>query len=869
MTAAQDERFEHALLDHGGILLTGIAGIGKSYLLRQVGERFAKRGFFAPVLRGTPLGAEMPLGVFLETESFGSTEVKDPRTENASKNPNATSIVSVFARQRSRAVLLIDDCENLDEVSLRVVDHLVRNVQIPALLATRDIRDISPVLARLYDGGDLLGVELEPLTQADADVVLDHVVDGSLTPEARRQLISAANGNPLHLREIVAGSIAQGTLEQTSHGWEFTGLPAPTPRLGELAGARYESLSHGVRDAAALIAIAGEYPPDRLEADHHLTLTRNGIIRYSDHEWLRLTHPLDRETLRAQYPPARWRDLTQVVVNALRDAGGERTEVMRRADRLSLEINGKIDARAARDLARHSLAAFDERLALRAAQAAITAEPTCADAHCLAGLAASALGSNDQAEASFAQAQANASTPDEVTRVALSYAQHHGLRRYDANRAVAIIDTALSHIEGSGVREDLQRSREQWAAAAGIAAASVRTNQPLAAMDEGRTPEEAQRAEVAVGMLSLAVAGVVSGPLDESLRLIPQLGRLSQDALHLIPGGKMLLEVTAAMALCYTGDVQSGRRRFRELIARSKVEGPEALGTLEYGLGIIELLSGSAERAYELGCSAVRNLKWRDLTGRLPAAQALVGATAVATGRETVADREFAQIPAAATNDPRVVMLIAWAEAWRLNRERAFGPAAQELVRTATWLLKAQHPYFAALLAHCAVRLGWALPEAAVVLEKAEETAGGGLLAILVQHADAASAQDQGALERVATEAAELGLATMAADIRERLAITPNEPPVSELWRRRQALKANRIHAEHPGMALWGARDTGRPDLSPRESAVAELAATRLTTKEIAQRQGVSPNTVTNQLAAVFRKLGVSGRAELREIFFE
>ena len=55
------------------------------------------------------------------------------------------------------------------------------------------------------------------------------------------------------------------------------------------------------------------------------------------------------------------------------------------------------------------------------------------------------------------------------------------------------------------------------------------------------------------------------------------------------------------------------------------------------------------------------------------------------------------------------------------------------------------------------------------------------------------------------------------------------------------------------------------PGLSPltdRELAVLRLMADRLTNPEIAARLGVSPHTVRNQIAAIFRKLNVSRRQE-------
>ncbi len=48
------------------------------------------------------------------------------------------------------------------------------------------------------------------------------------------------------------------------------------------------------------------------------------------------------------------------------------------------------------------------------------------------------------------------------------------------------------------------------------------------------------------------------------------------------------------------------------------------------------------------------------------------------------------------------------------------------------------------------------------------------------------------------------------------------------------------------------------------ERAVLGLAAAGLSNAEIAARRGVSPRTVANQLASVFRKLGVHSRLQLQ-----
>ncbi|MBX3713363.1 MAG: response regulator transcription factor [Lysobacter sp.] len=53
-----------------------------------------------------------------------------------------------------------------------------------------------------------------------------------------------------------------------------------------------------------------------------------------------------------------------------------------------------------------------------------------------------------------------------------------------------------------------------------------------------------------------------------------------------------------------------------------------------------------------------------------------------------------------------------------------------------------------------------------------------------------------------------------------------------------------------------------------RETAILRLLAEGLSNKQIARQLGTSPNTVRNQIHAVFRKTGVSNRTELALLRF-
>jgi DNA-binding CsgD family transcriptional regulator len=54
------------------------------------------------------------------------------------------------------------------------------------------------------------------------------------------------------------------------------------------------------------------------------------------------------------------------------------------------------------------------------------------------------------------------------------------------------------------------------------------------------------------------------------------------------------------------------------------------------------------------------------------------------------------------------------------------------------------------------------------------------------------------------------------------------------------------------------------PKLSPAEHAVASLALRGRSNNEIGRLRGTSARTIANQLSAIYRKLGVSSRRELR-----
>jgi DNA-binding CsgD family transcriptional regulator len=113
---------------------------------------------------------------------------------------------------------------------------------------------------------------------------------------------------------------------------------------------------------------------------------------------------------------------------------------------------------------------------------------------------------------------------------------------------------------------------------------------------------------------------------------------------------------------------------------------------------------------------------------------------------------------------------------------------------------------------------------------------------------------------------AEMGSTLLAAEAAFGLAAEHRRrgsPRDATAWSRKASAWAELCPgARTPGLAM--------PDepvaLTKREREVAVLAASGITSKDIAERLFVSVRTVDNHLGRVYDKLGISSRAELAEI---
>lgn len=165
---------------------------------------------------------------------------------------------------------------------------------------------------------------------------------------------------------------------------------------------------------------------------------------------------------------------------------------------------------------------------------------------------------------------------------------------------------------------------------------------------------------------------------------------------------------------------------------------------------------------------------------------------------------------------------------------------------------------------HDAVRLGGA---ARVADRLSDLTAAceGPLAACCANHARAAADADGPTLEAAAREFERLGLILHAADTFAQ-ASQSFDAAGRAASARAAAARATNLAARCDGARTPALARLRAPGLTTRELEVATLAASGLSSKQVAERLVVSVRTVDNHMQSAYAKLGVAGRAELRDV---
>jgi class 3 adenylate cyclase len=366
-----------ALAGPGVVLVSGVAGMGKSRLLaevnaRQPGPAIAARAFLperdeawalarsllreAPSLdpdamAAVPARAAAALAdVVPELAELhpGDVGPLDPESRRAFALEGSVRLLGAMAARG--VVLLVDDLQWADPTSLRLIGLLIRRVpQLGFVLAYRpeDVAPESAVDLFLREVPDLgtacLAVPLGPL---GLDALRELLGDDSVIAA----IAEDTDGTPLAVTEVLRALIARGIVEPDSAGrWRPRVSGAETvAREVARSGQRRAIQVRAAREASrrrevlSLLALLGRETPARVlavaagveEASllHDLeALARSGLVRLGEAGWAAAHDVIGEAVAEGLDRPERGR-LHQTLARALAIEGGDPAEVARHLD---------------------------------------------------------------------------------------------------------------------------------------------------------------------------------------------------------------------------------------------------------------------------------------------------------------------------------------------------------------------------------------------------------------------------------------------------------------------------------------------------------------------------------------------------------
>lgn len=360
------------------VLLTGPAGIGKSELVDRLRRQVEGADGMTVVRAVAPDDEVSRPGCLLE------------RLLAAARAAGAAPAVTPAGPSRSSATALLAALDRLDDEHpvLLVADDLHR--ADPESLATllRLLRRLPPlrVLAVLV-GHDRPGDWLEPPAgdswPEDAERITLHgltvdevaamarAVDPDVTPWAARRLRAETDGNPTHLRAVLA--------EDDLAGRYRLGRPRPPGSLAASLRRRLTRLPDATREALEALAVLGEPAPVRTlrtltgrdtVSDDVAPLVREGLLESQADETdeiLAYRSALTRDAVYGSMPAARRRALHRHAADLTSGAAHWR-HLVGATDGPDAELADALDRAAAGEFERGALVAAGEYLLWAAAR---------------------------------------------------------------------------------------------------------------------------------------------------------------------------------------------------------------------------------------------------------------------------------------------------------------------------------------------------------------------------------------------------------------------------------------------------------------------------------------------------------------------
>jgi DNA-binding CsgD family transcriptional regulator len=838
------------------VLLLGDAGIGKSAIAGQLGERLTASGTAVGTVSGQALSGRVPFEAFTPLLARDSSD-----GASAELTPQAVAR-ELPARLRTATgvdvVLVVDDVHLLDRASVLVLHHLAVDGLATLVLTSSAPDELPEVVRRLGHEGRCRTVEIPELDDASLAVALERALGAPVEPRTERTFLRRADGNPLLLRELVAAAQDAESLGLVDGVWRLVSEAPLARTVRDLVAARVADLPSeqlsGLEAVAATeplpldvaVELAGWDVLESLEAAR-LVAVRQELGRAQ----VTTAHPVYGDAIRADLPQLRLRRLRLAGAAALEGSTEPAAPDLVRAALWRLDSGERGDPErllAAAGAAR----AISLEMAERLARAALAGGAT-VDATLLLAEVLTHRRRRDEAAELVASLPPD-SLPTE-TRDALVYlgALQQGLLTGDPDSAAQLV---------AGVLAGESRASDRLQATyASFLAFDARFQESLAAGSRIVADPDADPESRTIAAMGVVGAHFWLGHGRVTVELADQLLPVTESVREALPYAGPAIELIAICALIDHGALDAAERRARHMgqVAAER-DDPFAAPRAEYCIGRVLLARGRPTSAARLFRRCISALTPFDLT-ILRHLHSMLARSEAMAGRSDAA-REALDVDDAPPNMPPYEPDWSLAEA-ALSAARLDVTEAADQAAYVARVAAARSQWTTAMYAaHDAARYGVARSVLGELRAAAEQT-DSGIGPSLVAHAEALAAHDGLELDAVATRFAHTGhlaLAVEAAVAAAGAHAVRGDVRAS----RASSVVAEQLRADCEELAFpWLAVPAGGGPLTARERQVAGLAARGRSDAEIAAELRISVRTVQTHLAHTYDKLGIHGRRDL------
>ncbi|MDR1511871.1 MAG: helix-turn-helix transcriptional regulator [Propionibacteriaceae bacterium] len=235
------------LRDGFSVNLAGMRFSGRTTLIDSVAADLTDQGFSIVRLAGVSLLQDQPLS------ALAAAGIELPRGGSAI----GAAVLAVGQRLSQKAVLVIDDADDLDPSSAGVVIAAHRKRRFPVLVVTRTHEIGHGMKSELaYGIQPVVRLRLRPMDLNEVHVMVREMLPGTVSPSTIARIATFTGGLPGLVRTVVEASVRNGALTNDDGIWHAS-RTLYSPQLGDVIEPLLRGLSDRALTALTEIAMVG------------------------------------------------------------------------------------------------------------------------------------------------------------------------------------------------------------------------------------------------------------------------------------------------------------------------------------------------------------------------------------------------------------------------------------------------------------------------------------------------------------------------------------------------------------------------------------------------------------------------------------